>query len=754
MQLKICQTLFISLFLFTGTTSAQFSFQREFDVQVTKDALVQLYPWAGGMNFCQFSNIDLNYDGVDDLFIFDRSGDKVLTFIQNGVPGTMDFTYAPQYEQLFPANLMDWALLADFNCDGKADIFSWVAGGCQVYKNTGNATDGLSFALEEPILYYFSALEPLNFLFMNSTDINSFVDVDGDSDIDILMWLPDGEQNTVEYYKNLSMELYGVCDSLKFEQKNRCWGKFQESSTDFDYTLFETTSPCDGLLPGEENWDPNSGRSDRHGGGTLLALDLDASGVLDLIVGDGGSPHLAWLTNDGTAPNMDSNMDFWEMFVPKPDSVHLPNLPATFYVDVDNDGNRDLLVSPQDEAVASHNFESAWLYTNSGADNNPTFDYQLKDFIQGEMIDNGTAAHPVYFDANGDGLKDLLISSRERYDTITMGTKGTIYYYENTGTLPNPEFTLITEDYQNITLMDIGAEKNFYPTFGDLDGDGDEDMILGEYTGWMYFMENTGGAGNPAIFSTFVLLEDDVFSFIQRSICIPKLVDLDHDADFDLVIAGTNGLLEYYENIGTSSAYSFQFVTANLGGVDIGATPLATAYAVPEFIDVGGQWELLVGSLSGDIHYYDNIEGNIGGTWNLVTSSVENINIGKFSSPAVYDINNDNKFEMILGCDRGGVAFYTSTLITDIGNGHLPDANLKIYPNPARTQFIIDLGPTTYKEIINTHIKIYDMSGRLLFDRGAIQQKTIVKAESLARGTYVVEIVDGKKSVALKLLID
>ena len=507
------QLLALLLLGFSVSAISQFSFTRLYDIQVTKDALVQKFPWTGGMNFCQFSNIDLNYDGVEDLFIFDRSGDKVLTFLQNGSSGVMDFEYAPQYEEAFPG-MSDWAMLADYNCDGNADIFTWTAGGCMVYKNTGNSS-ALSFELEEPILLYDSAIEPLTFLFMNSQDVNSFVDVDGDGDIDILMWLPDGSQDVVEYYKCMSMEMYGVCDSLVYEQKNMCWGNFRESATDFDYALFETTAPCSGTLPGEESWKPDSDRTDRHGGGTLLALDLDGSGVLDLIVGDGASPRLAWLYNSGSAVNTDSDMDTWQMSIPPPDPVELNQLVAGFYVDLDNDGARELIAAPQMESVASQNWESAWWYSNSGTDDNPTFSLSGKSLCQGDMIDNGFASHPVYFDANGDGLKDLLISSRERHDSITMDTKGFIYYYENTGTLSDPEFTFVTDDYQGISLMNLGAEKNFYPTFGDLDGDGDEDMILGEYVGWMYYFENTGGAGAPAVFSSYVFLEDDLGDFID-----------------------------------------------------------------------------------------------------------------------------------------------------------------------------------------------------------------------------------------------
>lgn len=60
--------------------------------------------WCGGLNNPQFSNIDLNNDGIKDLFIFDRTGNRVLTFLGHGTANTVDFTYAPQYESGFPKN--------------------------------------------------------------------------------------------------------------------------------------------------------------------------------------------------------------------------------------------------------------------------------------------------------------------------------------------------------------------------------------------------------------------------------------------------------------------------------------------------------------------------------------------------------------------------------------------------------------------------------------------------------------------------
>src|SRR3990172_4498071 len=143
------KSIFFSLFLFCFFADFQFAsaqpfFQRNDDIQVKIDGNIITNPWAGGLNFIQASAIDLNLDGIKDLFIFDRTGNKIRTFINNGTVNAVDYTYASHYESIFP-NLHDWALLRDYNCDGKEDIFSYsdIGGGFKVYKNTSTTSTGL-----------------------------------------------------------------------------------------------------------------------------------------------------------------------------------------------------------------------------------------------------------------------------------------------------------------------------------------------------------------------------------------------------------------------------------------------------------------------------------------------------------------------------------------------------------------------------------------------------------------------------------
>jgi len=753
---------------FSITAKSQFGFQRIDTIDVYESAVLQKYAWAGGMDYCQFSNIDLNYDGIQDLFVFDRINHKVLTFLETGTPGSSNLIYAPQYESKFPEYnnvysfyedeqfLFNWVLLVDYNCDGKKDIFASRAGGIKVFKNTGNATDGLSFvqtSLRIKSLLTTSLLP----LYVSSADLPGIIDVDGDGDVDIITF---GQSSpSLEYHRNMSMELYGHCDSLTYERKNTCWGRFQEASMTNAITLWDTlTSPCNGVFANSESTIYGGGE-DRHEGSTVLPIDLDGNGVLDLVLGDIGDSNLVMLMNSGTVPNSNSSMDYYETDFPSNTvAANVSIFPGAYYADVNYDGKRDLIVTPSSQ-VGSENRTSTWYYRNTGSDLSPVFNYQDNDFIQGEMIDVGSKAMPVFFDHNGDGLKDLLVSCQGHFNPASGNQVSSIYYYQNTGTLANPEYTLVTTDYLNLSNQGIGLSLHFYPTFGDLDNDGDEDMVLGEYSGYCYYFENTGGAGNSAIFSTYDILKDYAdYPLVTPTnagiYVIPTLVDLDHDNDLDLVVGRRNGQLNYYENIGDATNYSFLYLTNHLGNVNVSEWWSVEGYAIPQFIDVEGSWKLVVGSRTGYLHLYDNIEGNIPGSFSLVDSTLDNIQIGTFSAPAIADLNNDNRFEMIVGNQRGGVALYKSADISNIGiKEEVTEFDVIIYPNPASEIVTIDLRQSGFNSQQNPIIQVFDLTGRLIKTAEMSNSFLQLNTADWSEGTYLIRVSVNDQMLVKKLVI-
>jgi hypothetical protein len=452
-------------------------------------------PWAGGMNFCLFSPIDLNLDGIKDLFVFDKSGNRITTYLNTGTASTVDYHYAPEYIRHFPP-LHDWAMLVDYNCDGKEDIYSYsdVAGGFKVYKNTSTATT-LQFTLVTPLLY--SDYQPGTFnLYVSSVDLPALVDMDDDGDIDILTFQLLG--TFVEYHKNLSMELYGTCDSLKYQVRNRCWGYFSEHPNDNNVSLDDS---CSSNVPNAEKLAGN-GR-ERHSGSSLLSFDTNNDGAKELLLGDISFRNMVMLFNDGTATN--NHISATDTFYPSYDTpVDIGIFPAGSFMDVNNDGAKDLIAAPYAEN-ASENITGIWYYENLNTTTAPDLNLAETGFMQNQMIEVGEGAYPALFDYDNDGLLDLFVGNYH-YHHPTGPNESKISLYRNIGTPNAPSYDLITRDYEGLSSLNL---LGLVPAFGDLDGDSDMDMIVGEYSGKLHYFENIASTGNPA---SFVLSQANLMS--------------------------------------------------------------------------------------------------------------------------------------------------------------------------------------------------------------------------------------------------
>jgi hypothetical protein len=195
-----------------------------------------LMPWAGGINFSSFTQIDLNADGKKDIVAFDKicgSGGKLRAFLNVGNTGEAKYLHAFNYQSQLP-EVTDWALFFDYNNDGKADIFTYTTGGIKVFRNT-SVGQNLSFTLAKPLLmtdYNPFGTPSVSNLYSNSVGMPGIADIDGDGDLDILSFSVFGVR--IEYHKNMSQELYGTSDSLVYDMVDDCWGDIKESNCQVD----------------------------------------------------------------------------------------------------------------------------------------------------------------------------------------------------------------------------------------------------------------------------------------------------------------------------------------------------------------------------------------------------------------------------------------------------------------------------------------------------------------------------------------
>ncbi len=731
--------LSFTLFLLVGNSLSQFGFVYNDSIVVKFGGDTLEMAWVGGFNHAQFSSFDFDFDGEEDLFIFDRSANQIRVFLRRfddqGVPF---YKYEHNARTRFPSDARYRAALVDYNGDGKPDLFTYGIGGVKVFKNIGNATDGLQWELASNLLRTDYLGSNTN-LYVSSIDIPAIVDVDNDGDMDILTFHLGGQR--VEYHKNMSMENYSVPDSLEFVLMNECWGQFIEDESNNSVTLYATSGPCGG---GSSVPDPQ--KNLRHAGSCLLGIDLNDDNVLDLVLGDVSHNNLTALINSGTAPNQNSPMESADPNFPSNTTpVNMSVFPCGFYLDVDHDGIKDLVAGTNAAGVAQ-NKSSISYYKNLGTNASPNFSYVQNDFLQEGMIENGRGSIPILVDLNGDGLKDLLVATNYRYKSV-LDKETRIMSFYNTGSNLVPVFSFVSDDWMNFSTSGLGLRV--VPTFGDLDGDGDLDMIVGTETGHVHYYENTGGAG-PMNFSTppVLQMQDDQGSIINvSSFSTPSLFDLDNDGLLDLVIGSRMGGMFYYRNNGNSSVPSFELITNDLGSVDVSNPFNPESYSVPQFIRHNDTLHLFVGNREGSIHYYTDLENNLfhGGIFSQISSSYAGINTSGFSAPFITQLTEDSAYHMFVGGDLGGIwSFkadpFSAPIVDDSLNliSFNEYTDWSVYPNPSESGvFTLDL--VGKNQVI--YLEVYDMVGRLVKSKTPVFGSTTVDLSKNERGMYVVRLI-------------
>lgn len=726
--------ILISFFSSFGFSQFQFNFTDS--LPVMKNGQELSLPWAGGLNYAQVSDIDVDFDGDMDLLVFDRSNDQIRLFENAQENGIRFYKFNPQGYLLFPSDIRYRVHCIDYNGDGKNDLFTYGIGGVKVYKNTGNSSTGLTWELAKNLLYSDNWGTQLN-LYVSSADIPAIVDVDNDSDIDILTYHISGEY--LQYHKNLSQELYGHSDSLVYQLKNECWGGFREDVNSNTVFLNDQTSPCQaGNVPNAELKPINQEKA--HSGSTVLALDYDGSGVKDLILGDVAYPSLNLLLNGGTSVNSNSLMISADPNFPAnstPASMQL--FPAAYWVDVDFDGKKDLLVAPNAKNV-SENETSLLKYKNSSTNTNPNFIYETKSFLQQDMIEHGTGSIPVLVDIDNDGLKDLFVANFFAYKP-SLSKESRIAYYKNTGTINNPIFNFIDSDFLNLSQSNLGLRM--VPTFGDLDNDGKKDMIIGLENGSVSYYKNTS-AGSFLTFAAPVQnLTDNLGQVINvGQYAAPQLFDLNSDGKLDLIIGKKTGEIVYYENNGTTSVPIFELKNPLLGGVDVSTSISPDGFNVPHFVRYLDTTYLFAGSLSGAMYFYNEIDNHlqVDSTFNLISANFlgQMKNIGGYSACAISDIDNDNKLDLFIGQDLGGLFHLEHDSASSIGleEEALNNPQILIYPNPSEGIFYIEFS----NHDANVAIEILTLTGSKLAEFSTSPQENLIDIRFLPKGMYFVHV--------------
>lgn len=742
--MRIFQALIYGMTLLTGCSLwGQAPSVTLWEVPVSTPEKPLPLAWVGGLNNPQLSAVDLNNDQVDDLYIFDRTGNTQLTFLNRGTPDQVDYEYAPAYSQLFP-DLTDWVLLRDFNGDGIQDIFAYantLAPGIKVY--TGYYTSGNELAFrrfntdyELNILAFPLATGNQTQIYVTNIDYPAVDDIDCDGDLDILTFNQSG--GYVEFYQNQSIERGFGLDSLLFTLNDDCWGGIFESGLGNAIDLAPAPGECVNRLQAPTTAQP------RHAGSTLLTFDADGNGLKDLLLGDisfreltlgfnTGTCEQAWIsTQDATFPSQDVPAD-------------IPLFPAAFYLDVNNDGQRDLLASPNFRLNAA-DLNALWYYQNTGTDAQPQFSLQTRSLLIEEMIDFGSGARPVPFDYNADGLLDLVVGNSSFFRPLG-DTDTRLFLLENTGTLENPAFELIDSNYLDMQQFSTSS-FDFTPAFGDLDGDGDEDLLVGEINGQLFYAENTAGPNAPAAFAPFQYGYQNIDIGLSS---VPQIIDVNGDELPDLVVGERSGNINFFPNTGTAQNPQFEpdpSVAPNnsqFGSIDTRVPGFSTGYSSAWMTGTTDGPYLLTGSRAGPLAYYPVPVDDLQQAFVPITEQLGNLRLGSFTHPATADFNGDGLLDLVVGNFRGGISLFQTNIdaapVVSVGEAFPDLTNIELFPNPATDQVTITGLPTG-----GHRIRLLHLTGQVLRQWQSNQAQQQLPLRGLPQGAYLlqVELPDGR----------
>lgn len=734
-------TIFFSLIVSVGLFS-QPNMQRDSSIVVRANGSVLKFPWAGGLNFVNYGQIDLNNDGFKDLIVFDKSGSKVRTFINDKVSGQASYTHNSIYEDKFPF-INSWFATYDYNCDGKDDIFTYnvpgAGGGIRPYRNAGN----LNFVQMKDYLLSDYGSAGISNIPDNGIGVPGLTDIDGDGDMDVIVF--DVMAYNIEYHQNQSKELYGNCDSLTFLMFDKCWGKFNEGLC--QVTLNQPNCPSHKPYP------MDTVAQVMHAGSGLMCFDADGDGLTDLLEGDLSCDSVFYLSNKGTVT--DAHITSFTTLYPPSHPIAMSIFPSTYFIDVNNDAKRDLIAATNTQG--SEDVNNQWLYINAGADNSPNFNFSKNNFLQENMIDLGEGAYPTYFDFEGDGDLDLLVGNFGYY--TPSGPTSKIAFYKNTGTATAPSYSLITNDFANLSSIAI---PNMAPTTGDLDGDGDPDLLIGVNNGQFYYFTNTAGAGNPAVFSSTPSASFGV-GFLTgiragTNKSFPQLVDMDQDGKLDIISGAGNGKIYYFRNTGTTSAPTFSLVTNNLGGINVlQSTCSSLGNSMPFVFSFSGVRKMLVGTDCGNMFLYDvPTPSNLSSNFNLINSNAFGINVGAHTAPVLFDVNGDTRLDMTLGNYSGGLTFFKglNTPYNSIKEKSI-SAEINVFPNPATDVISVIFNS---QNVDQKKIVVSDLSGRKVKEFVCMSIAAEISVSDLSNGIYLLSVQfmnsnDGLKNTTVKKII-
>jgi hypothetical protein len=550
------------------------------------------HAFLGGYNLPRPQLVDIDGDGDLDLFVQEESG-KVSLF-EHVSDARPRFQWRSDHFQ--GLDVGEWFRFVDLDRDGDPDLlaerpYSYV----RYYRNVGS-TSAPRFEAAADSLRDLSGVA----IFSDRQNIPNSIDVDCNGRMDLMVGRLTG---TITRYQETGTDARGV---PAFELVT---DRFED---------IEIVAQFGSL----------------HGANTMAFGDIDGDGDQDLFWGDFFEAGILLLENSGTCQSP-SYRGTPQPFPLGDDPLRTSGYNAPTVGDVDGDGRPDLVVgvlggafNPNTTSIDNLHY----LRQREGG----TFEHVTSRLVS--MVDVGSESLPVLVDADSDGDLDLLVGNKIDQDDTQNGS---LTFFLNEGSRTSPRFRRAGE-------LDVGGGYHPAPAFGDLTGDGRVDLILGTWSDELRYLRAEGNGGLDEL-----ELVDSAFVSIPRGRnTTPTLGDLDGDGDLDLLVGESSGTINHFENVGTPLSPEFRLVTENFQSVSVGRRSVP----VLRDLDRDGDLDLVVGSEGSGVHVYRNVGSRT--VPEFVPEGPLPVPVHGLTTPALGDVDGDGDDDLVLGGIGGGLIFY------------------------------------------------------------------------------------------------
>lgn len=536
---------------------------------------------------------------------------------------------------------------------------------------------------------------PYPFPFLGGFDVPrpQFVDIDADGDLDLFV---QERGNALIHFENT-----GTPQRARFEWRTDAyrgleigeWTRFADLDGDGDYDVLGeemfsyvrfyrnegTPRRAEFVLAADSLRDP-AGKAVFADRQNIPALaDWDCDGELDLFIGrvDGTVTRYeeAGLDSNGvpTYRFVTDRFEEIEIVGQLGGSRHGANSMA--FADVDGDGALDLFWGDF--------FEPGVLFLeNRGSCTNPSLRVEPVPVRTAEPLETSGYNAPYLADIDADGDLDLFIGVIGGAFNPTRTAADNFLFFENDGT---GLFTRRSSRY--VPGIDVGSES--IPEVGDLDGDGDLDILLANKVdpsaltaARLYWLENIGDASRPAFRLADTL---DLGEFYHYA---PALGDLDGDGALDLLLGTWNKGIFLYRSAGGDGPPRFEQV------VDTAVVRLTRgSNSVPALGDVDrdGDLDLFVGESSGELNFYLNTGSPSAPEFSLVSDNFEEIDVGRRSSPDLADVDGDGDLDLVIGSESGALTLMRNETVPGGDVRFVLDVEFAVLLQPAAAPVFADI---------------------------------------------------------------